>query len=257
MAIGIGAMAGRFGRWGLVLAALPGAPVLAAAADSPTALPAVKIESPSSREPKRLVPIGGYTLSLIWLPQQCRARGEGFACDDRRSAGFVLHGLWPDGKAKDWPQWCKPAPVLPSATIRAYYRATPNPQLIQHEWAKHGTCMTGYTPDRYFTLSNRLYDGFTQPDLRALSYRRQTVASVQRAIAAGNKGLKPTMVRLNLDRDGWLEEVWLCLDTAFKPRPCPTQQGGAKAGARVQIWRGGAAAVGTGSAAARARTRTG
>lgn len=226
----------------VAITAFAGVPALAApACDVPGVLPTVRMEAPSDREPRRLLPIGGYTLSLIWLPQQCRANGAGFACGERRTAGFVLHGLWPDGKEKDWPQWCNAAPVLPVATIKAHYCATPSPQLIQHEWAKHGTCMAGYTPERYFALSNRLFDGFKQPDLRRLSTRPATVASVQRAIAAGNPGLRSDMMRLNLDRDGWLQEVWLCLDTGFKPNVCPAHQGGAQAADRVQIWRGGRA----------------
>jgi ribonuclease T2 len=234
-------MARRLGRWLVVLAmALTGARALAApACDVPTQLPALQEEGPSDREPRRLLPIGGYTLSLIWLPQQCRAHGEGFSCGDARSAGFVLHGLWPDGKGKDWPQWCSTPPALPAATIKAHYCATPNPQLIQHEWAKHGTCMAGYTPDRYFALSNRLFYSFVQPKLRPLSYRDQTAESVQRAIAAANPGLRADMMRLNVDKKGWLQEVWLCLDTKFKPRSCPVHQGGAKPGDPVQLWRGG------------------
>jgi ribonuclease T2 len=219
--------------------ALIGAPALAApACDVPSNLPTPRIEGPSTRESARLLPIGSYTLSLIWLPQQCRSDREGFACGNRQ-ASFVLHGLWPDGKGKDWPQWCKPAPVLPAATIAAHYCATPSPQLIQHEWAKHGTCMSGYTPDRYFTQSNSLFDSFVSPNMRGLSYRRQTVASVQRAIADANPGMRADMVRLNLDKKGWLREVWLCLDTRFKYKTCPVQQGGAKPGDRVMIWRGG------------------
>jgi ribonuclease T2 len=220
--------------------ALVGAPALAApSCDVPPTLATPHVEGPSNREPARMLPIGSYTLSLIWLPQQCRADREGFACGGKRRADFVLHGLWPDGKGKDWPQWCKPAPVLPASTIAAHYCATPSPQLIQHEWSKHGTCMSGYTPDRYFAQSNTLFDGFVAPNMRALSYRRQTVASVQRAIADANPGMRADMVRLNLDKKGWLREVWLCLDTRFKYKTCPAHQGGAKSDDRVMIWRGG------------------
>jgi ribonuclease T2 len=219
--------------------ALVAAPALAApSCDVPSNLPRPRVEAPSNREPARMLPIGSYTLSLIWLPQQCRNDREGFGCSDRR-ANFVLHGLWPDGKGKDWPQWCKPADVLPEATIAAHYCATPSAQLIQHEWAKHGTCMAGYTPDRYFTQSNALFDGFVAPNMRVLSYRAQTAASVQRAIAAANPGMRADMMRLNVDKKGWLREVWLCLDTRFKYKSCPAHQGGAKAGDRVMIWRGG------------------
>jgi ribonuclease T2 len=211
----------------------------APACDVPRTLPVLRDEGASDREPKRLLPIGGYTLSLIWLPQQCRAKGDGFRCGDANRAGFVLHGLWPDGKGKDWPQWCRPSRPLPATTLKAHYCTTPNPQLIQHEWAKHGTCMDGYTPDRYLALSGRLFDGFVQPRLRPLSRSPQTARSIQRAVAAANPGLTADMMRLYVSRDGWLQEVWLCLDTRFKPRPCAAHQGGAKPNDRVQIWRGG------------------
>lgn len=220
-------------------AACSGAPALAApACEIPAALATPRPEAASDRDPVRVLPIGSYTLSLIWLPQECRGHA-GFDCTKARTAGFVLHGLWPDGQAKDWPQWCKPAEPLPVATLKAHYCATPNPQLIQHEWAKHGTCMAGYTPDRYLTLSNRLFAGIVQPNLRSLSFRPQTAATVQRAIARVNPGITPDMMRLNLSKKGWLQEVWLCLDTRFKPQRCGADQGGARPEDTVLIWRGG------------------
>jgi ribonuclease T2 len=229
----------RMGMMAFVMA-LAGARALAApSCDVPANLPTPHTEGASDREKQRLLPIGSYTLSLIWLPQQCRGDGEGFACGNKRTASFVLHGLWPDGKDKDWPQWCKAAPVLPAATIAAHYCATPSPQLLQHEWSKHGTCMSGYTPDRYFALSNKLFDGFVQPKLRPLSYHDQTAASVQKAIADANPRMRADMMRLFLDKKGWLKEVWLCLDTNFKTQACPASQGGAKSEAKVLIWRGG------------------
>ena len=222
-----------------IAAACMASPALAApACDVPAAFPPLRAESASDRDPRRVLPIGSYTLSVIWLPQECRTNG-GFACANARNAGFVLHGLWPDGEAKDWPQWCTPAQMLPAATLKAHYCATPNPQLIQHEWAKHGTCMAGYTPDRYFTTSNRLFAGFVQPNLRSLSFRPQTAASVQRAIARVNPGIGPDMMRLNLNKKGWLQEVWLCLDTQFKPERCAADKGGARPDDKVLIWRGG------------------
>ncbi len=224
----------------MLFMALTGVRALAApSCDVPASLATPHTEGPSDREKQRLLPIGSYTLSLIWLPQQCRNDREGFGCDNRRTAGFVLHGLWPDGKDKDWPQWCKPADVLPAATISAHYCATPSSQLLQHEWSKHGTCMDGYTPERYFALSNKLFGDFIQPKLRSLSYHRQTVASVQKAIADVNPGMQPDMMRLYLDKKGWLREVWLCLDTRFKMQACPAHQGGAKPEDQVLIWRGG------------------
>ena len=157
-----------------------------------------------------------------------------------RASGLALHGLWPDGEGKDWPQWCKPAALLSSATIAAHYGATPSAQQMQHEWAKHGVCMAGYTPERYFDRSEQLYRAVRVPDLRAASYRPQTVDSVKRAIADANPGLRSDMFKLTLDKQGWLEEVWFCLDTKFALRACPEAQR-EPADAKVLIWRGGKA----------------
>ena len=198
-----------------------------------------RIEGPSAREAQRLLPIGGYTLSVIWLAQSCRRPGGSLDCQARAGkGGFVLHGLWPDGPGKDWPQWCESSAPLPAATLRAHYCTTPSPQLAQHEWTKHGTCMAGYDPDRYFAQSRRLFDQLRMPNLRALSYKRPTAIAVQRAFASANPGMRPDMLRLNVSRDGWLEEVWVCLSKNFAWKRCPATAGGAKPGAPIKIWRG-------------------
>ncbi|WP_174274556.1 ribonuclease T2 family protein [Sphingomonas bacterium] len=220
----------------------------------PGTLTAPHREAASDKEPARRLPIGGYTLSVIWMPGHCREDASE-ECAQRRTMGrtmarganaaigaspdFMLHGLWPDGRGKDWPQWCRPADPLPAAVIAGPYCATPSPQLIQHEWAKHGTCMAGYTPDRYFALSNRLFAGLAMPRLRALSYRRLTARDVQTAIAGANPGMSAGMMRLNLDRKGWLKEIWFCLDTDFRRTVCSASAGGASPNDRVMIWRGG------------------
>lgn len=205
----------------------------------PTPLPQPRIEGPSPREPQRLLPIGGYTLSVIWLSQDCRRSNGSLDC--RAGAGkdgFVLHGLWPDGPGKDWPQWCETSAPLRPATLRAHYCTTPSVQLAQHEWTKHGTCMAGYDPDRYFAQSRRLFDGLRMPNLRAFSYNPTTAAAIQRAFADANRGMHPDMLRLNVSRDGWLEEVWVCLSRDFRWKKCPSTAGGARPGTSVRIWRG-------------------
>jgi ribonuclease T2 len=226
----------------VIAALLAGQAMAAPQCNVPQNLAVPHVESASDRDPARLVPIGGYRLSLIWMPERCNKagdRGDWLSCRDSR--GFALHGLWPEGKGRDWPQWCAPAAILPQATLRAHYCATPSAQLLQHEWAKHGTCMGGSTtPERYFALSNRLFDTTRAPDMASLSRRPGlTAAQVGQAFARANPGLRPQMVRLQLNRRGWLEEVWLCLDTAFTPRRCPVGQSGARGDQVVKIWRGG------------------
>lgn len=203
------------------------------------------VESPTARDAARIVPIGSYTLATFWMPQQCKQAIRGIAAIDCarpevHAAGLVLHGLWPDGEGKDWPQWCRPAAVLPTAVLGAHYCATPSVQQLQHEWAKHGTCMAGFTPERYFDRAEQMYRGLHVPDLRALSYKDQTVDSVKRAIVAVNPGLRPDSFRLSLDPHGWLEEVYFCLDVNFRAKTC-AYEGKTRGDDKVLIWRGGRA----------------
>lgn len=205
----------------------------------PATLETPHAEQASPDQPARIVPIDGYTLALIWTPQHCRRAvpgAESFRCTGGRRFGFSLHGLWPDGEGKSWPQWCAPAPILSRATIAAHFCATPSPQLLQHEWAKHGTCMTGYTPDRYFDLSNRLFAALKFPHMAALSRRPLTADQFRHAVADRNPTVPVEAIRLNLDRKGWLQEMWICLDRRFKATAC--QPAPADGGKPVLIWRG-------------------
>lgn len=210
--------------------ALSGAAFAAGPADPPPAnLPVPHAELPGD-QPVRVVPVTSYTLSLIWTPQHClRPVGgaESFECNRDTGSRFVLHGLWPDGEGKSWPQWCAATGILPRKVIATHYWATPSPQLMQHEWAKHGTCIAGATPDSYFDQSNRLFYGLRFPDMHKLAAAPTTESKFAQAFAAANPGMEPDSIRLNLDKQGWLQEVWLCLDTAFQSMHCaaPAQPG--------------------------------
>jgi len=197
---------------------------------------------PSDSQPRRLLPIGGYTLAITWAPQFCRDRGADaaarFQCGAGNRFGFTLHGLWPDGVGKDWPQYCKATPLLPRAVIGKHICSTPSAQLMQHEWSKHGTCMPGFRPERYFATSTALYGKLRYPDMDALSREPLTAGGLAAAVARSNPGLGPDMMRVTA-RQGWLDEIWICLDKAFRYNRCPAHQGGLPASAAVRIWRGG------------------
>lgn len=230
----------------LLCAALLLAPGLAEAqslrCSAPSRIEPPRPDVPSAREPRRLLPIGGYTLALTWGPGYCRDHAREpsarFQCGGGNRFGFTLHGLWPDGVGKEWPQYCAATPLLSRQVIRANLCATPSAQLLQHEWAKHGTCMPGRTPDRYFARSTGLYAALRYPDMDALSRRPLTAGGLARAMAAVNPGLPAEAVRVTTDRRGWLDELWLCLDTRFRYVRCRADSGGVTAETAVQIWRG-------------------
>jgi ribonuclease T2 len=219
------------------LAATPGA--AAPACRVPAMQPTPVAERAPAGEERRVMPIGGYTLAMIWAPQQCRRAvpgaktlGCGPGTGGRR---FLLHGLWPDGERGSWPQWCRTAGVLPAAVIRANWCATPSSQLQQHEWAKHGTCVPGATPAKYLGEARALFERVRTPDMVTLSRRDLTRDDLARAIARANPGLPMNAVKVRTDRDGWLEEVWLCLDRRRTFTRCGEAD---RAGDPVRIWRG-------------------
>ncbi|MGV3768875.1 MAG: ribonuclease T2 family protein [Sphingobium phenoxybenzoativorans] len=205
----------------------------------PSTIPHVRVEGATAREPKRDIPIAGYTLALTWSPQICaRASraGDAFRCGDGgKRFGFTLHGLWPDGAGKTWPQYCRPAASLPPPVIRANICSTPSAQLIQHEWAKHGTCMTT-RPSAYFDQSRKLYEKLNFPDMAILSRRRNLlVGDVVNAIAAANPGMRANMMRIRVARGGWLDEIWLCLDKRFRAVACKAGSSGARPALPIKI----------------------
>lgn len=228
---------------GLIALAMPaGVAAQALQCAAPAAIQPPRPDGPTASQPRRVLPTASYTLALGWSPQYCRSRlrdeRDAFQCGGGRPKfGFTLHGLWPDGRSKDWPQYCRSAALLPTATIRRNLCATPSAQLLQHEWAKHGTCMTT-DPDAYFGRATRLYRGVGYPDMDALSRRPLTAGRFAQAFALANRGMRPDMLRVTAD-GRWLEEVWLCLDLRFRPTRCPAGGGGLAARTPIKIWRGG------------------
>lgn len=216
----------------------------ALACTPPRVIPAPRPAGPSLGEPARPGPVGAYTLALSWSPQYCRSASSpaAFQCGGAGARfGFVLHGLWPDGKGPVWPQYCRSAEILPRATIRQMLCTTPSADLIQHEWAKHGTC-SGMTPEAYFAEARRLFATIRFPDMTALSRRPDlTVGDFVRAFAMANPALPPGAIRVRITRDKWLDEVWLCLDRDRRFARCArTQASGYAWPLRLKIWRGAA-----------------
>lgn len=205
----------------------------------PADLPTPRLETAPPGSAK-ILPLTGFVLAMTWSPQFCKSR-----TDDRRFAsqcgaqppfGFILHGLWPDAEGQSEPRWCRRAPLLSREIIRQTFCATPSPQLMQREWAKHGSCITT-DPDRYFSTARSLFAAIAVPDMNSLSRQGVTVADVKSAFVARNPALRPEMIRVNLSDLGWLEEIRVCYGRDYRPRACPRDIGGAGDGSRVRIWR--------------------
>jgi ribonuclease T2 len=97
-----------------------------------------------------------YVLVLSWSPSFCADSAErnperaarNPQCGPRPFS-FVVHGLWPQYE-KGFPQFCQvPAPRLNRQIVSDMLDLMPAPQLVYHEWDRHGVC-SGLSPDAYF-----------------------------------------------------------------------------------------------------------
>ncbi|RHW17413.1 ribonuclease T(2) [Sphingomonas gilva] len=226
-------------RWlAIGLVVLP-APVFAQTLSCPIPreIPRPYVERVPDDEEPVVRPVTGYVLALSWSPQYCRGRAtrprERLQCRDGRF-GFVLHGLWPQAAGGANPRWCAYAPRLPEALIRENLCISPSAQLIQHQWAKHGTCATTDARD-YLRASKKLYAKLRYPDMASLARRGTTVAGFRRAFARANRWLPEASLGVATTRDDYLVEVKICLDAAFRPRRCNAYDRGRNASRPLRI----------------------
>lgn len=231
----------------MAAAALP-APVLAQAWQCQPAqyLPRPALELPKSGQVRR-APVDGYTLALSWSREFCRGRARDpsmrFQCSgDMGDFGFILHGLWPEARGRGFPQYCRSVGILPRNVVSRNICMSPSPQLLQHQWAKHGTCMAR-TPEAYFAAARLMFNALEFPDMARLSREPErgtplTVAALAERFADLNDGLPANAISVKTNAKGWLEEVRICLGKDFKPRRCPIFSKGAPANTQIRIWRG-------------------
>jgi ribonuclease T2 len=224
------------------LALVPGTALAQAyqcrAPQAPVAVPAVMRDGPVRR-----APVTGYTLALSWSPEYCRGR-ETRAGDRRQCSGesgrfgFVVHGLWPEGRGAAWPQWCPSRQTLAPVELARNLCMTPSAALLAHAWAKHGACMAS-TPESYFATARLLWRGLRWPDFDRLSRRDDlTAGRIRLEFAEANRLWQPEHVGLVVNERGWLEEMRLCYGRDLAPAPCDARRFGPDDSLAVKIWRG-------------------
>lgn len=203
---------------------------------------AVSVPEVKRDGPVRRVPVVGYTLALSWSPEFCKGRERqarhAMQCaGDNGRFGFVVHGVWPEGRGA-WPQWCPTRRMPSSAEIRRNLCLTPSPRLLAEEWAKHGACMVPH-PETYFEVTRILRRGLHMPDMDRLSHDDAlTAGAIREQFVLANPGWGVDAVGVHLNARGWLEEVRLCYGKDFRPKKCDARRFGAKDEARVKVWRG-------------------
>jgi ribonuclease T2 len=234
-------MAGKWKRGLAVLAGVLGFPALALAQNQcivPQSLPQARAIFPPPGATV-VASLTGHVLALSWSPQFCKLNG-----DDKKNAaqcagpnrfGFILHGLWADAEGRKNPQWCKKVQAVPREVLKENFCATPSPALMQHEWAKHGSCIESDAA-RYFRAANKVYATLRFPDMDALIRAQADVGAFTTAFVAANPGWSADMVRVDVTQLGWLQQVLLCLGRDYRPKTCPRDIGGAGPDTRLRIW---------------------
>lgn len=161
-----------------------------------------------------------YLLALSWSPSYCIVHpGDRNQCQGR-GLGFVLHGLWPQFNAGGYPQTCESNVGVDRAAEVVGRTLYPSPQLMAHEWARHGTC-SGLAPLDYFRTADRatavlhIPAGFEAPR----ADQHLTAGQILAAFGAANPALPPHAMTVACSRKE-LSEVRLCLTQGLLPRPC-------------------------------------
>ncbi len=228
----------------VALVVVGGAQANSARTDGPSCAIPAKLPQPTVEVVRpaqvRKIPVGSYKLALSWSPEFCRSRKNqpqhATQCQAATPFGLILHGLWPEGQGREWPQYCAPAPALTVEQTRKHFCMTPSPQLLQHEWAKHGTCMTK-DPDRYFQAAQTLYRAAPKLDMDALSREGITIGEFKQRMSARDKTLPTGAINVKVNNGGWLQEVHICLDTRFQPQVCPASSRTGDDRRTLKIWR--------------------
>ena len=192
--------------------------------ESKPAATAVEQKQSARRKPVRAVnapKFDFYVMSLSWSPQHCstpNGERDKLQCAPGRLYDFVLHGVWPQFE-RGWPENCNTQPV-DRATVDSMLDIMPSPQLVRHEWSKHGTC-SGLEAKEYFAEARHAYELVKIPE----QYQRpklQVMArpdEMRKRFAAANPGFTEDSFAV-VCSGRFLQEVRACLTPDFDPRPC-------------------------------------
>jgi ribonuclease T2 len=168
-----------------------------------------------------------YLLVLSWSPSFCADSAER---DPARSArnpqcgprpfSFVVHGLWPQYE-RGFPEFCQvPAPRLNRNIVSEMLDLMPAPNLIFHEWDRHGTC-SGLSPNAYFETIRKARAVVKIPPqyLDLPSALTVTPEEVGEAFIKANPGLKPEGISISCGSRR-LDEVRICMSRDLQFRGC-------------------------------------
>ncbi len=170
--------------------------------------------------PGNLRPTGSFDyflLTLSWAPEFCHSHPDSPECSGH--FGFIVHGLWPQNTRGGYPENCgsTPGPSNPQQMLDLM----PDPHLIQHEWATHGTC-TGLSADNYFALIRRIRSSVRIPQDLVAPQRQVTTSAegLKQDFEQANPQLKDADIALSCGSGPYLVGVEICFSKDGRPIPC-------------------------------------
>lgn len=160
-----------------------------------------------------------YVLTLSWSPTYCLTHPQDHNQCSGKGYGFVLHGLWPQFDAGNWPEFCSTAPLPPDARELGS-TLFPSPNLMEHEWQRHGTC-SGLDAVSYFRTADQALAAVHIPkNFEAPGHTfSMTGTQIAAAFRSANPSIPADGVTVACGR-GELSEVRVCLNRNLTPRSC-------------------------------------
>jgi ribonuclease T2 len=131
-----------------------------------------------------------------------------------------VHGLWPQYD-RGFPEFCQvPAPRLNRNIVSGMLDLMPAPNLIFHEWDRHGTC-SGLSASAYFETVRKARAVVKIPPqfLELQAPLTVTPAEVEDAFIKANPGLKPEGISISCGSRR-LDDVKICLSRDLQFRDC-------------------------------------
>lgn len=163
-----------------------------------------------------------YLLSLSWAPTYCATpsgRQNSQECGAGTHYGMVVHGLWPQFSSGQWPQCCQAvSPVTPSPTIDKVSQVMIGSSLMEHEWEKHGSCVTNQQDQYFGTIEQAIQNVGLAPNLPSTGVRTIKVSRLKENWAV------PAQSITTQCKGGMLSEVHICLDKGLNPIACPESE---------------------------------
>jgi ribonuclease T2 len=174
-----------------------------------------------------------YLMNLAWSPEFCNIQGVSPQCAATLAGrrGFTMHGLWAQNNDGSYPVFCseEAGPATPADNLDV----TPDLALLDHEWAKHGTC-SAVGPQRFFTLERQALHALKIP--RVLKQVDQEISMAPTAILtlfqSANPAFPPGSILLSCANDH-LTAVEACFSKNLKPLVCQSLKSCAAASVKI------------------------